>query len=668
MAFESLDISITGDSADAVSALQNIKSSLRRVDRSADSASDSLEETGDSASGLAFRLSGLSASAGTTAAALLGLDSIAAGTRRSMLGLGASTATVIAGLLTLSAVATPLVATLGGVATAGSSVAAVFGGGFLAAATTETERLKGALNDAKEGILDAIAPLGEAFADALIPLIQRLPSVAEQVVDAIGPLNDFTDTVRDAGDALLDAVPGIAAFAANLAREALPVLRDLVSGAAEDVPSAIRTMLDTTRRLGDDLLSLVEPTREFINTLLEVGTPLVEDIIPAIKLLLRPLGTALTVFNEVARSDGAQETFQQIKSAVTDLLPSTDELIAAGRGLINFLRDIVSRQDASEIFTAIRQEIVPLIPRVIELGKQFKPVLAALVDNLPEIIRGVGAFADTVLDIAETVAPVVVPVLTAIVNIIGDIAGAFADFVAASERSEKRLATVLSSIRQMFASVAGRIKDAWSYLTGTGAGSLVGDIKGKLNSLRSFFASQFDLAPLTSLISDTVSDIKSSLKQVVPQPVIDAISGLIGDIKTAIAKLNELSNVSLDLPDVNLGGGGDGGADQTGGGIARPSAIGVSAATGGLIESTGAAVVHEGERVVPSAQVVDRGPAPVEGGGGPSAGDLRAAVAEALAGATLSIDGDVASIEDVDRRVEERQRRTARRLDARNIR
>ena len=742
MAFESLDVSVTGSAGDAQAALQSVKSSLRSTDRAAESASDSLEEAGDSTTGLAARLSGLSAAGGTSALSLLGLSSAATGASGSLSALAVSTATVTAGLLTLSAVAAPLIATLGGVAAAVGSVGALFGGGFLAAALTETERLKNALTTAKEGILDAIAPVGEAFADALIPLIERLPSVAEQVVEAVGPLDDFTNMVRDAGNALLDAAPGIAAFAAALAREALPVLRDLASGAAETVPSAIRTMLDTTRRLGDDLLSLVGPARDFASTLLEVGTPLVENLIPAVKLLLGPLGRALTLFSEVAQSEDAQQTFQQVQKAVSSLIPSTEQLIDIGRGIIDFFTDIVSREDATEIFDALRSNVSEVIPKLVEFGEAVKPILSDLVDELPAVIDAVGTAAVDFVELATTFTNTVRPAVRAGIDIIAEIVDIFNNLPAPIQKLvvglgavaaaapavitavsvlvgaltgaagvlgtivailggpitvaigvaaaallayqqnwlgfRDKVQAVVGAVRsatdtlaRLFKSVANDIKKAWSYLTGRGPGSLVGDIKGRLNSLRSFFASQFDLTPLTSLISDAASDIKSSLKELVPQSVIDVISGLIDDIKTAMGKLNELSDVSLDLPDVSLGSGG-GGASQTGGGRAGPSAIGVGAASGGLVKSTGAAVIHEGERVVPEAQVVDRGPAPVAGGG-MSAGDLRTAVADALNGAGLSLSGEltveggVATMSDVQAEIRSERRRQADRARDRGV-
>jgi phage-related protein len=749
MAFEQLDISVTGDAADAQAALQSVKRSLRGVDRAADSASDSLEETGDSVSGLTLRLSGLAASSATSAASLIGLSSVTTGTRGSMLGLAASTGTVIAGLLTLSAVAAPLAATLGGVATGVASVAGVFAGGFLAAAVTETERLKNALSDAKEGILDAIAPVGEAFADALIPLIGRLPSVAEQVVEAVGPLDDFTAAVRDTGNALLDAVPGIAAFAADLTREALPVLRELASGAAEAVPSAIRTMLDTTRRLGDDLLSLVGPAREFAGTLLEVGTPLVEDVVPAIKLLLGPLGKALTLFGEVSQSEGAQQTFQEVQKAISRVVPSTEQLIDIGRGVIDFFTDIVSREDATEIFNSLRSNVSELIPKLVEFGGAVKPILSDLVDELPGVINAVGTVAVDLAELATTFTNTVRPAVRVGIDIIAEIVDIFNNLPAPIQKSvvglgalyaaipavvgaayslggalagvgtaltsvvailggpltlaigagatallayqqnwlgfRDKVQTAVSEVKMaadtlvnIFRTTSRDIESAWSYLTGRGPGSLVGDVKGGLNSLKTFFEETFTLDALTSIFETAAGELTAALEDIIPDPLVNAIGSLISDVKTLFENLNQLPDIDLSFDSIAPDGGGPG-AGQPGGGRARPGGISVGAATGGLVESTGAAVIHEGERVVPEAQVIDRGPAPVAGGGtgsGMPAGELervmRAAVDDAmrsaLSGARLSVDGDVASIEDVDRRVEERQRRTARRLDARDIR
>ena len=181
MAFDSLDIQISGDSADAVATIQSVKASLGGLERSANDAEDSVEEMGDSVTRSSASMTSLAASV---------------------------TGTVVA-IGALTALLAPLVVALGGLAVAAGSIAGVFG--LIAGATvaTQFESIKEAAIDAKEGILGAVNSIGESFLPVLVDLIERLPYVADRIVRALGPLDPFVEAFEDLGNAILDALPGI---------------------------------------------------------------------------------------------------------------------------------------------------------------------------------------------------------------------------------------------------------------------------------------------------------------------------------------------------------------------------------------------------------------------------------------------------------------------------
>ena len=528
MAFDNLDIKIGGESDGAIATIQAVKTSLGGLERSANDAEDSVEEMGDSVSRSSASMGSLAATAGASALSLIGLSSASSGASGSMTALAASVTGTVVAIGALTALLAPLVVALGGLVVAGASVAGVFG--LIAGATvaTQFETIKEAAIDAKEGILGAVQSVGESFLPVLVDLIERLPYVADRIVRALGPLDPFVEAFEDLGNAILDALPGIVAFAADLTRDILPALREFGAVMADLIPRGVRGMVSAGRTLGRIIL----------------------DLSVALRDLLRSRGT-------------------------------------------------------SDIFQAIDESIRPLIPQIRQLLAEFRPLLSTLAAELPSIIRGVGAFIDTLLDIAAVVAPIVVPALQLLVKIIGTVAGAFAAWVNDSEQKEGQILGVINSVVGGFKAAAQAITDAWAYLTGRGENSLLGDV------------------------SQQVRGVLDLLQAV---PGIDADIGSTGD-----------------------SGGGSRSRSQSRGSRSRVPSLD----SGGRIVEGGLARVHRGEEVVPAAQV-DRG-----GGGGISP----AALQQALAGMELSLSGGlnvadgVATVSDVRGEL----RRAGREADNRGI-
>jgi len=315
MARNPLAAEVTADVSDFLSGIAAAKQQANDFGDTAATAARKVDDLGDEASGASGGVSRLGAVSGVAAT--------------SVGGLGASAATAAVGVGGLAAVVAPLAATLGGVATAGAALAGVFGALGLATVATEGEKLSEALSSVKSGVLDAIEPIGETFAPVLVDLISRLPSVADAVVEALGPLDPFADAVRDAGNGLLDALPAIAEFAGNLSREALPVLRDLVGTAADIVPPAIRAMLDVTRELGPPLLDVARAASGLIEPLLKIGTAILDTALPVLSDFIGGVADALGVVAEFAQgltesvnggiASGLQTLSDRFNSAMSDV-------------------------------------------------------------------------------------------------------------------------------------------------------------------------------------------------------------------------------------------------------------------------------------------------------------------------------------------------------------
>jgi len=641
MSFKSLDVSITGSSADAVSAIETVKASLGGLERDANDAQDSVEELGDSTTGSSGSMLALATTASASAVSVAGLSTAASVGSTSMKSLAASTAGAATAIAGLATVAAPLLATLGGIVTAGASVAGVFG--LMAGATvaTQFEELKAAAAEAKEGLLAAVEPLGKVFLPVLTDLLDRVPGVAAAVVDALGPLDPFAEAFERAGNAILDVLPAIAEFGATLAREAIAVLEDLTSGVGDSVEGFFRGMMDVTRAIGPLLLDFGGAVGDLLPDLTELGTKVLRVLIPALT--------------------DATRWFEDVYESVN-----------------NFLEG----ESAADIFAAIRREIVPLIPRFRELHAEFKPVLDEFIDALPQIIEGFAAFSDSVLDIAETVTPVVVPALVELIDLIGDASEYYADWVENSERNERKLIQSWRNLKERVRVAIGRLQNKITAATATvrqfgdRASAAVADFRSavasEINSAEtrlSEFSSWVKTAGANAIggAFDAVADaVMSPLDGIEFGGITETLDSLLDTAESVADTIDSIEIPSFDigvppeqqepgnsgqgifpgLPGIPDGleydqpsyaDGGGGGDDDDGGSDPSPAspdigdggADGVSdprgdpdvgdgvsgLATGGLIESTGAAILHAGERVVPEAQIADRGPAPIQGGG-----------------------------------------------------
>ena len=355
MAFEGIDIRIGGSSADAKAAIASVRSSLGGLERSANSAEDSMEELGDSATRTTGSLGGLAATAGATALSLTGVSTAGTGASTSMTALAVSVGTATAVVIGLSAVLAPLVATLGAVAAAASGLAlafgAVVGSGLLAfgekraeqnreelqqikrriarlqalkntqeglnaaqrreleqlqekadsveETTTVTGALAGVLGDLREQIQPVISRLGREFIPLIRDTIAAIPELVRSTVDALGPLDQFEDALRAFGASAMEAIPQIVSMLADLARRALPVLGDLLEAIGERGPRAFDAMIRATERVGDDLLKIAGAFADVLPPLTRFGITVIEVATPAITAFLTALEGVLRAFNSL---------------------------------------------------------------------------------------------------------------------------------------------------------------------------------------------------------------------------------------------------------------------------------------------------------------------------------------------------------------------------------
>jgi phage-related protein len=310
-------------------------------------------------------------------------------------------------------------------------------------ASTATEALAQTAADLKAEIRPLVVELGEAFVPLIESAVDAIPTLAEDIIAALGPLDEFASTLAEFGELAMEAIPATVEAFVDLGRRALPFLEDLVGTLADDAAGAFEAMVEVTEVVGDDLLAIADAAGDLIPELTELGAAIIEGVAPGV-----------------------------------------ESLIDGFRDLVDRINDFIDSGEAADIFETMNEELGPLIPRIVDLGKELGPVIDTLIDNVPEITRGLAAFGDTVLDIAEVAVPPLATALEELIDLIGFLSDGYADWVAASERSEKRLAGDIESIEQKFSNAVTQIEDAWVYLTGSGSGTLRGDVISSLAGLQ----------------------------------------------------------------------------------------------------------------------------------------------------------------------------------------
>jgi len=339
-----------------------------------------MEELGDSATSTVTRLSGLSATAGASALSLTGLSTAGTGASASLTALTASLSGLVVGLIGLSAVLAPLAATLGTVAAAAGGLAlafgAVVGSGILAfgeeramqnrvelkqirqriarlealknsqeglnaaqqreldqlrqkadeveETTSATGALAGVLGDLKAEITPLITELVREFIPLISGAVSEIPKLVEDVIDALGPLDQFESALRSFGASAMEAIPQIVGMLADLARRALPVLGDLLETVGERGPRAFDAMIRATERVGDDLLQIAGAIADVLPPLTRFGITVIEVATPAITGFLTVLEATLRAFNSLPAP------IRKLSVAALALLPVFTTLSAAG--------------------------------------------------------------------------------------------------------------------------------------------------------------------------------------------------------------------------------------------------------------------------------------------------------------------------------------------------
>jgi len=302
---------------------------LKLVERAADSATTSFAKLSLTTGGLSFSFGGLTTSLTGTATAL-----------------GVVTAASVALLSTL----VPMAAVVGTVAAGVGSLAGAFGVLLGAGAVTHIEEIKTALKEAKAEIVELLEPLGEVFGPLILRAIEALPALVENILDAIGGVQQFRQALVDMGRIASRVIPDLVGAMFDIARVALPIFRDLVSFLRRNAAGAFRGMVRITRELAPQLLNLGRAFIDALPQIARLGTMILNTAIPALTKLLNFTDNILTM------AEGSTGFVDFISTAISNLVtwvtgPGAKKLQRVADVLVSQLEVVLGKVDLSNVIS-----------------------------------------------------------------------------------------------------------------------------------------------------------------------------------------------------------------------------------------------------------------------------------------------------------------------------
>jgi len=548
MATEELSVKVDAAVAD-------FNASMERVE-------DKLEEVADESNSTSRSFGRLSASAGGATASLGTMSAV-------------TTATLIPSLLTLSTVLAPLTVVLGGIAAAGASLAAVFGGLAATGVVTHMDELKTAVANARQEIIQIIQPLGEVFGPLLVDAVQALPNLVQAIVDSLGPLDQFRNSLVQMGRIATRIIPQVTAAMFDLAESALPVLNQALTALEAQGPGVFNTLQN--REIFPLTVQLASAFADLAPAVLEFGTTTANLVLPAVTSLADGLGSVIERVNQltpdmrrlviattalspllttvgsilaglsapvlaVVAALGAlgvayQQNLGGFADSVNSLLPSVEELQSIGESAFEALTNtlIGFGSAASPALQTVEQGVISLQAPLMELGRAGRRVFRGLSNFLRRTVAPAFRFA---------LGQIVLPILSRVIGVLGrqlgpvirEVSQTITALTGAARVVGGVFQTVWQTIDGVVTPIVSGLADAIGVVLGTALNNIIesfklilnliqGDFGAALKNLdtivQNSFSAAFDLvgiaqdgfnALVTYLEEDAVSDIKTALK------------------------------------------------------------------------------------------------------------------------------------------------------------
>jgi len=234
MVFEDMTISVAADVRDAVVGLELLSNRT-------DEFSDEADEASRSASSLSLRLASIGPTSLTASGGLgtLAVTAAAAGTS----------------MFTLTAAAGGMLVPLAAAAAGAGALAAAFGGLLAVGAVTHVAEIRHALSDMRTEILSLLQPLGEEFGPMIVEAVRSMDDLVENVLAAIGPVEEFKETLRLFGGIAFRTIPDVVGWIFDLARSLQDELRAGMLWLANNGPRIVEALGDSWKELRPEVMA-----------------------------------------------------------------------------------------------------------------------------------------------------------------------------------------------------------------------------------------------------------------------------------------------------------------------------------------------------------------------------------------------------------------------------
>jgi len=301
MAFgDNLSVRISAQTRDFESGINDARDELSKFRTGAVATSASLQGLQGRADEAEDEISSVGRSAATASLSLGSLSTAAQGAGLSLSGLGT---TLVVGLLPtlalLSTALVPITAALGGLAAIIGSIGLVGFAGVLGAVKTNTQLLKQEALSLVADLKQEFAPFFDAFAGALVTLIDRLQSVVSELAPTQAEAERLADSLVEFGTAVIDVLPALTDLVLSLTKEFLPPLIELAEDVLPEVPGFIEGLVSTFKELAPELSGAGRSLIRLTRALFDLGLTVINVVGPRLGTLTRITTDLITQFNSL---------------------------------------------------------------------------------------------------------------------------------------------------------------------------------------------------------------------------------------------------------------------------------------------------------------------------------------------------------------------------------
>ena len=414
--------------------------------------------------------------------------------------------------------------------------------------TTATGALAGVVGDLKEELQPLVVEFGREFIPLIKDAVDAIPDVVEEMLNAVGGTEHFRETLREFGQIAADVLPTLVGLMFDLARAALPVLRDVVSFLQDNGKAALEDMKASVKELKPELMDLLDALVDMVPTLLEFGTTVGNVLIPAVTKLVRALDGFMETINDM------DESTRKIVISLLLLAPVLVKLAGFASTLGEAYKSL------KPILVTLKAAIAGSTTAAVALGAAIGLIGVKILDMLGvfEMVSDAGEamgellgedIVDSILALVSVLTlgllPLIAAVGAAIVQLVrGDISGAADAFKQVMSVFGDAFGNVTNMIVSGLGDLAQGFMDFFlktlPALALKGLIFLVSAVEVQLNVLYNLFASVFN--GIIGLISDAIDTVVNGVIDIVNgflegiDEVADAVSDVtgrdIGDIES----------------------------------------------------------------------------------------------------------------------------------------